>query len=86
MDVGLDISIVLCGEPRTENPALWNSIRSLSRYSLENGKMICDMKLEPKMKPKGIATVVLAEQNCIALRYQSVHVHYIISLWLRFGA
>ena len=72
MDVATDNSIVLCGEPRTNNAALWGSIYSLSRYSLEKGNMIRSIKLKPKMKPKGVASVTLAEQNCVAMSYQWV--------------
>ena len=75
MDVATDNSIVLCGEPYTNNAALWGSIYSLSRYSLEKGNMICSIKLKPKMKPKGVASVTLAEQNCVAMSYQWVYIH-----------
>ena len=55
MDVAIDNSIVLCGEPRTTDATVWGSIRSLSRYGLENGNIICSIKLKTEDETTGLS-------------------------------
>ena len=61
-------SIVVCGEPHSTRKPDWNKdIRSLSRFSIPDGKTLRKTELKSEILPDGIANVIFGETKCVAL-------------------
>ena len=76
MNLTTENSIVVCGEQYGITAPDSATIRSLARYRLENGQLMCNTDLRAEMMPAGMATVTLNGQSCVAVSYyQSVHLY-----------
>ena len=69
MKLATENSVVVCGEQYGITAPDSATIRSLARYRLENGQLMCDTHLRAEMIPAGIPTVTLNGQSCVALIY-----------------
>ena len=76
MSLAAENSIVVCGEPCGRTAPDSETIRSLVRYRLEDGQLMCNADLRAEMNPAGIASVTFNRQNCVALSYyRSVYLY-----------
>ena len=78
MNLAPENSIIVCGEPYGITAPDSATIRSLARYRLENGQLVCNAHLKAEMVPSGIASVSLNGQSCVTVSYyQSVHSNFL---------
>ena len=68
MAITANNSIVVYGEPHSARKPNWNKdIRTLSRFSIPNGKILCKTELQSGILPDGIANVIFGRTKCVAL-------------------